>query len=259
MTYKHSETLYDIRSGNETKTSFTKTLSQLDRTCSQIAAKYDLYNSSGEPRKATILEILSRTTCTSCIDRRLRENKRDHIDKLYRECHQLACNLLIEELYHQLCRVGCSGLIRREKILKYGKADISIILVLQDARFHLIKKQVLVEVKTGFSLSLSQLFRCMFDNAQSLVLWRVRSRQVLVLERIELEPLLELFMKMTIVRGKRLLARLDGPCSHESQLRNWSPSQQELQGMLSDFLNAVTETLPIAVDAVLRKLGIAPK
>ncbi len=118
---------------------------------------------------------------------------------------------------------------------------------------------MLVEVKTGFSLSLSQLFRCMFDNAQSLVLWRVRSRQVLVLERIELEPLLELFMKMTIVRGKRLLARLDGPCSHESQLRNWSSSQQELQGMLSDFLNAVTETLPIAVDAVLRKLGIAPK
>lgn len=226
-----------------------------DNVCSEIAARYNLYYLNGQPRRAKIIEIVSRTSCAFCIDRRLRENRLDRVDDLYKECHQLACNLLVEELYSQLCRIGYTVLITSEKSLEYGKVDVLIVPNRHGINLHYKKKEVAVEVKTGFSLSLTQLFRYILDNTdRSVVLWRIRSRQVLVFEGTELKPMLTQFMRMIVSRAGRLFADTQTSCEHTFEYKNWSPNQQQLQEAFLDFAHSVTETLPSVVEAVVKIL-----
>ena len=228
--------------------------------CSEIAARYNLYYSNGEPRKAKIIEIIARTTCTFCIDRRLREDRPNRVDDLYKECHQLACNLLVEELYSHLRSIGYAVLVSSDKNVEYGKVDIFIVPNRHDISLHCSNKEVAVEVKTGFSLSLSQLFRYTLDNPdRAIVVWRIRNKQVLVFEGTDLKPLLMHFMRMCILRGRRFLINSETSCEHTIPSETWSPTQEQLQQMFEDFAQALVETLPHVMKTVLEKLGIHAK
>jgi len=71
----------------------------LDKVCSQVADRFTLYNSNGKPRKATIIDVIAKSSCLACIARKLsKEAAHNDVDALYMECHMLAVNVLVEEL-----------------------------------------------------------------------------------------------------------------------------------------------------------------
>jgi hypothetical protein len=172
---------------------------------------------------------------------------------MYTELHQLACSLLIEELYSQLVKNGHTVTIAAEESLKYGKVDVFIVPSSYGLSLHSNQVEIAVEVKTGFSLSLPQLFRYMMDGDRSLILWRIRNEQILLFEGTEIKQLLEQFTKMVISRADRLLLSPKPQCKHTTERKSWSPNQQQLQETFSDFSKGIIKTLPSIVEAVVTK------
>jgi hypothetical protein len=223
--------------------------------CLEIAKRYNLYYKDGTPRRAKIIEVIARTTCGACMDRDLEKDVLNRVDDLYKECHQQACNILVEELYHRFSSMGLTVLISTEKATQYCKADVLILLNGHGVSLLNNRKEVAVEIKTGYSLSLTQLYRYMLEKPdRDLVLWRIRNRQVLTFEGTSLKPLLIQFMRTFILRANRLLKDTETPCEHSYQNRNWSPSQQQLQEAFSDFSDGVVKTLPAVVETVVMML-----
>lgn len=235
---------------------WTEILSLLDHVCSQIASRYDLF-SKGLPRKATIVEVLARNTCIACVDKELRTKNFQRIDNMYTELHHLACSMLVEELYDQLVKNGCTVTITTEENIKYGKIDVFIVPSNFGLSLHSKKVEIAVEVKTGFSLSLPQLLRYMIDNDhRSLMLWRIRNQQVLLFEGTGTRQLLRQFVKMIISRAERLLLSPEPQCKHISQDKSWSPNSQQLQETFLDFSDGVIKTLPLVIDAIVTKFDL---
>jgi len=242
-------------SRSSSRTEHERVRERFDEACTKVAVNYALFYSTGKPRKAQIIEIIARNTCASCIDKILREKPANNVDAFYTECHSLACNILVEELRTQLTEKGYSVLVANEKKLEYGKVDILIIPNRHGVDLRFNKKEVGIEVKSGFSLSLSQLFRYMLDNVdRTIILWRIRNKQVLLFEGTKLKPLLTQFMMMIVSRAERLLSNPEMSCKHTLELKNWSPNQQQLQDAFSDFSNGVVRTLPCIVETVVRML-----
>jgi hypothetical protein len=233
------------------KSSIESVRKSFDEACGKVALQYNLFYANGKPRKAQIIEIIAKTTCTSCINRLLREKSINSVDNFYTECHLLACNMLVEELHVQLSKMGYSVLVTSEKKLEYGKVDILIIPNRHGVDLHINKKEIGIEVKTGVSLSFPQLFRYMLDNVdRTLILWRARNKQILLFEGTKLKPLLTQFMMMVVSRADRLLSNHEMPCNHTLESKNWSPNQQQLQETFSDFSDGVVKTLPTVVETV---------
>jgi len=237
---------------------FEKLRSLLENICSQIANRFSLHNSNGKPRKATIIDVLANLTCVACIARKLsRKATFENIDALYKECHRLSVNMLVEELYGVLSGMGYRVSISSEVKMDYGKADVLITLTNYGINLQYGTNELTVEVKTGLSLALSQLLRYFLNGrCRTLVVWRVRRRQVLVFDREEVKPLLEQFLRMCIRRGTRLLADPQPSCEHANPQKYWSPTQEELQEMFSDFSEALIGTLSHVTKRILEKLGI---
>lgn len=231
----------------------------LDQTCSQIAQRFKLYNPKGKPRKATIIDAIARSTCVVCIAKNLSgHTAANDVDALYIECHRLAVNVLVEELHNLFSKMGYKVMISTEAQLNYGKADVIITITKYGINLKCSANELVIEVKTGTSLSLSQLFRYLLDKrSNTIVVWRVRRRQVLAFDSQELNPLLMEFMKICIMRGMRLLESSEPlACEHLSQSSCWSPTQNELQKMFQDFSKALMETLPYILQTILEKLDI---
>lgn len=224
---------------------------QFDDACTKVADHYSLFYSNGKPRKAQIIEAIARTTCTSCINGLLREKPVNLIDNFYIAIHSLASNILVEELAVQLTEKGFSVLVANEKNLEYGRVDILIIPNRHGVDLHLNRKEIVIELKTGRTFSFSQIFRYMLDNEErTLILWRIRNRQVLLFEGNRIKPLLAQFMKMIISRAERLLSNQEMPCEHVLNCNNWSPNQQQLQEAFTAFSNGIIATLPSVVETV---------
>jgi hypothetical protein len=230
----------------------------LDEVCSQIAERFNLYGSNGKPLKATIIDAIANSTCIACIANKLsRQTTVTDVDALYRECHRLAVNMLVEELYNLLSRLGYTVVVTSETRIEYGKVDVIITMTNYGINLRSNTKELMVEVKTGVSLSLSQLFRYLLHKrGDTIVVWRIRRRQVLVFDVQDFEPLLIEFMKMCIMRGSRLLSSPEPPQCQHTQRLDWHPTQEELQNMFQDFAKAVTETLPYILKAIFERLEI---
>lgn len=240
----------------EVNADYEKTKKLFDNACLEIARRYNSYYKDGKPRKAMIIEIVAKTTCVACIDRELKMDIVNRVDTLYKECHQQACNILVEELYDRFNSLGLTVEISTEKLIEYCKADVLILPNGHGISLVRDKKEVAVEVKTGYSLSLIQLYRYIIDDPnRDLVLWRIRNKQILIFDGASLKPLLIQFMKMFILRANRFLAGIDIPCKHNLEHANWSPNQQQLQEAFMDFAHSVVETLPCVVEVVAQILG----
>lgn len=239
-------------------TSFEKLRILLDQICSQIADRFSLYNSNGKPRKSTIIDTLANSTCLTCIARKLSGHATaNDVDALYRECHRLAVNMLVEELYNLLSGMGYVVVVSSEAKIEYGKVDVIITLTNYGIDLRSNTNELMVEVKTGISLSLSQLFRYLLDKrGNTIVVWRIRRRQVLVFNIQDFEQLLVEFVKMCIMRGSRLLSSPQPPTCQHTPRSGWQPTQEELQNMFQDFAKAITETLPHVLKAILERLDI---
>lgn len=240
--------------GQRTTCDWTESMALLDYACSQIADRYDLY-SRGQPRKATIIEVLARNACIACVDKALRDKSFQRIDNMYSELHQLACSMLVEELYDQLVKNGHTVSITTEESVKYGKIDVFIVPSNIGLSLYSSKAEIAVEVKSGFSLSLPQLLRYMIDNDhRSLILWRIRNQQILLFDGAEIKELLVQFIKMIISRADRLLSTPEPTCKHNSERKNWVPSQHQLKETFSDFSAGIIKTLPNVVELIVTTL-----
>ena len=237
--------------------SFVDLRNLLDQVCSQVAQRFSLYSSNGKPRKATILAIIAKSSCIGCIAKKLSaQAMANHVDAIYLECHRLAVNVLVEELYNLLRGMGYNVRISTETELEYGKADVTITITNYGITLRCNASELLVEVKTGRSLSLCQLFRYLIDKrGNTIVVWRVRRRQILVFDTEDIKPLLMEFMRMICLRGTRLLSSPHLTCQH-TQRPDYQPTQEALQEMFQDFAEALTETLPNVLEAVTERLGI---
>ena len=246
---------WDIHNHEQTKM-------MLDYICSNIASRFKLYDLNGMPRRATIIEVLARYPCLTRVVERLSEKtvKNEGVDSFYKECHRLAVNILVEELFYLLTRMGYKIAISTEIDLDYGKADILITLTNYGLSLKNATKRLIIEVKTGNSISFSQIFRYLLDSkCNTIIVWRVRKRQVLVFNAQKLKPLLVEFARMIYLRAERLLSSEQMPsCQHMRNL-SYQPSQQEIQQAFEDFSEALVETLPVVLEIILKQLGIIRK
>jgi len=231
----------------------------LDQICNQIAQRFKLINSSGAPYKARIIEILANSSSLACISYMLSENKMraKDVDAMYKECHKLAVDILVEEVNSLLTQMGYKVSIMTEAELEYGKADILIIVTSYGLNLKGKAKELLIEVKTGNSLSLIQIFRYLWDSrSNAIVVWRVRKRQVLTFDSKKIEPLLVESIRMICLRGIRLLSSPQiQSCQHLTRSL-YQPTATELERMFQDFAKAIIETLPSVLNTILEQLDI---
>jgi len=238
------------------KADFESLRNLLDQVCSEVAKRFSLYTSNGKPRKATIISVIAKFACLACIVKELSAQATGNVDALYTECHRLAVNVLVEELYSLLKGMEYNVVISTEAVLEYGKADISITITNYGIDLKYNTNELLVEVKTGNSFSLCQLFRYLIaKRSNSLLVWRVRKRQILVFNTENIKPLLMEFMRMVCLRGTRLLSSPRLTCEHIKR-PDYKPTQEALQEMFQDFAKALVETLPYILEAIAESLGI---
>lgn len=201
------------------------------------------------------MEVIARNSCTACIDKQFQTKSYQRVDNFYGKLHQLACSLLVEELYDQLVKKGHSVNITTEENIRYGKVDVFIVPTHFGLNLHSKKKEIAVEIKTGFSFSITQLLRYMIDNEHRwLVLWRIRNQQILLFCGYEIKELLAQFTKMVIARAERLLSAPELTCKHNSERKNWVPNQDQLTETFSDFTAGIVKTLPEVVEMVVTTL-----
>jgi len=234
----------------------------LDHICNETAQRFNMYDPNGKTRNATIIDTIARTWCIACIIKKFSDQSiATDVDALYKECHRLAVNILVEELYHFLNQMGYKALISTEAKLEYGKADILITVTNYGLNLKGNKKELIIEVKTGNSISLTQIFRYLLDSrSDTIIVWRIRKRQVLIFNAKKFRPLLAEFIKMICMRANRLLSsRQVQPCQHTRQ-SNFQPTQEKLEKAFEDFSEGLVETLPTVLQTILKQLeDIAPQ
>ena len=228
----------------------------LDHACSEIAARFNFYLPNGEPRTAPIIDILASSPCIGCILRRLQQRHRPQIDAMYLENHRLAVGILVEQLHSFLNKMGYKALVLPEARSEHSTVDVLIVHTNYGVNIQHGEKNIVIEVKTGNSLSYSQLFRSLFDvpNA-TMVLWRITRHQVVVIRRKSLQPMLLAFMRMCILRGKRVLSETEQvECRHFTTPINFSLSSKEFERALCNFTEALVDTLPVVLETVLQEM-----
>jgi len=242
----------------ESSISFGELKKLFEEVCSKIAVHYNLYYENGKPRKSTIIEVIAKSPCLACITKKLSsQSVASDVDALYKECHRLAVNVLVEELCYLLNRMGYKVLISTEAELDYGKADILITVTNYGLNLKGKTRDLLIEVKTGNSLSLIQIFRYLWDSrSNAIVVWRVRKHQVLTFDSQKIEPLLAESIRMICLRGIRLLSSPQiQSCQHLTR-SPYQPTATELERMFQDFAKATIETLPSVLNTILEQLDI---
>lgn len=222
----------------------------LDYVISQIAEKYDLITNT-QPRKAAIIEVLASNTCISCAEKELKNHCFQRIDNIYCELHKLATSLLTEKLHKNFIENGQKVVISTEAKIKYGTADILITPSNYTTKLPSKPLEVVIEVKTGLSVSIPQLLRYLIDNnSRIILLWRIRNEQVLLLEGTEIQQLTIQFVKTIISRADRLLQESNFVCNHRSKPQEWTPNSQQLQYTLDDFSRGIIKTLPVVTEMI---------
>lgn len=243
----------------ESSTDLSEIKKQLEEICSKLALHYNLYHENENSRKSAIIEVIAKSPCLACITKKLSgQLAASDVDALYKECHKLAVGILVEELYRLLNQMGYKVLISTEAQRDYGKVDVLINVTNYGLNLKNSTKELLVEVKTGNSLSLTQIFRYLLDSkSEDIVVWRIKRRQILVFNVSEIKPLLIEFIRMLCLRGIRLLSSQQiQPCQHERE-RCYQPKQEELEEMFRDFSKALIETLQSILQVIIEKLGIS--
>lgn len=234
----------------EDHNSLKRLRSQIEDLCSDLAAKFNLYDKRGKPRNAFILDTLMRYSCYGCIVKVLTQQRRDdRADKLFLENHRLAIGLLMESLRRRL-RDGFK--IEEEVKGEYGRPDIvvkstSMGVILEIAN----RLEVVVEVKTGEIFTYSQVFRYLIERPNAiLILWRVTKRQIIRFDGEKIRKLLLLAMEAALNRGMSILNGEYDECDH-TPVKTTPYVIEDSQAIVDDFLTALVDTLPAITKAVL--------
>ena len=226
----------------------------LDDVCSQLADKFGLYDGAGKPRKAFIMDGLFRFSCPGCLCKFFTQMRigSPSVDALYMEMHRFAVNILTGVLAQALN--GGEHEVFCEDSHAFGRVDVAI----KPSRFGALVEAngacVVVEVKTGRSVSFAQLFRYLLQHGNAtLVVWRVTMRQVFALKGERLRALLCLYVSTALARALRLLNGEHATCNHK--LSDCEASAvSEPQRLLDEFFEGLVESLPKVVSVVSESL-----
>ena len=227
----------------------------LDDICSEIARRFDFCLPNSKPRMAAIIDILASSPRIVRIVEKLQQKQRPDIDAVFLENHRLAVGILVERLQNFLQERGYRVSVLTDAKLKHGTIDVLVAPTSYGINLRHNGRQIVVEVKTGKSLSYSQLFRYLLDESNAtLVLWRIKTRQVVVLRRKSLQPVLQAFMEMCVLRGKRVLATKRVKYPNSAVPRNFTLSSRGFEITVNNFAEGLMETLPVVLETVLLEI-----
>jgi len=229
---------------------------KVDEVCAKIAARFNLFTVDGNARKAAIIEMLAENDCMDCLVRTMSEKRYEKVDPLYLECHSTAVSILVEEL-HRLIN-GTEELVATstEAQIEYGKADILIEHISGGLAVKSADKEVLIEVKTGESISLPQILRYLISKPNStLIVWRIANNQVLAFKFDDVMELAIFFERMICVRGERLLDYWEPTeeCGHACKC-GYRPSSESMMKAVKRLSENLTETMPTVLEQTMKAL-----
>ncbi|MGB9960598.1 MAG: hypothetical protein ACPLKQ_08840 [Candidatus Bathyarchaeales archaeon] len=226
--------------------------SMLDEICEKIAEKYGVYDASGRARKAYVLDTLTQYTCPCCAAKALTQMRHPEVDTIFRECHDLAVTLLIQALRNM--SKSCLA-VDGEVSCEYGRLDV-LVRRLNGGLLQVKAgdKELIVEVKTNTGLRVKQALRYLVERPEATaVIWRVRKRQILVIDGKKHRWLLAIYVAIALHQGLTVLKEDFMVCNHNLTDSSFEP--KDPQGFLDDFLTSLAEGLPKIVNAVLQLLG----
>ena len=157
---------------------------KLLKLCRQIAEVLDLRDSHGNLRVKTILSVLSAEDCLGCAYRRLvsikNGNGNDVADSIYRENHRYVLRTVCRRLCSLFRRNGFSVNVSVEEEMTCSTPDLVVSIVPRGNSVEVRlngQLALLIEIKTGDSLSYPQLVREMLDKPEAiLILLRIKDQ-----------------------------------------------------------------------------------
>ena len=251
---KNGNSVNQTTSGDE-DAHFKHLKTSLDHICNEIAKRFNFCLPDGEPRTAAIIDILASSPRIESIVEKLQQQHKPDIDVVFLENHRLAVGILVERLQSFLAERGYEVSILPEAKLEHGTTDVLIVPTHYGVNLQHNEKKFIIEVKTGKSFSYSQLFRYLLDVSNAtMILWRIKKRQVAVLRRKSLYPMIQAFMEMCILRGKKVLAAKRVKCQNSAAPKNFTLSSRGFENTINNFAKGLIETLPVVLEIVLREI-----
>ena len=230
---------------------------ELDELLDQLAERIRQYYPRARLRKSTLLAMLAETECPGCLLKKViqkYEGPRDSVDPWYREKHNVAVNIALEALRERLRKMGYKVEVMTEAEGSHGRVDILIRITRSGMELINNERIVIIEVKTGKTISFYQLLRYLLDHPDAaFVIWRISARHVDGYGPGELRPLLVEFANMCICRARSFL-KSEFKCEHKLPTKESSRNIPEKD--LKDFSEALHETLPKLVDKVVEVLDL---
>jgi hypothetical protein len=227
--------------------------SSLDEVCGKIAEKYGVYSVTGRARKTYVFDVLTRYTCPGCVVKSLTQmSVRPEVDAIFRENHDLAVSLLVQALRN----LSSGGLaVNGEVDCGLGRLDVLVkrlnggLLQVQASGHELI-----VEIKTNMGFGMKQALRYLVERPDATaIIWRVRKRQILVIDGRKHRWLLIAYIAAALQQGLTILNEDFTTCDHDFTDKPFEVNDP--QGFLDDFLTSLIDGLPKVVDAVMQLLG----
>jgi len=224
----------------------------LDEACRRIAEKYSVYDMLGRPRKAYILDVLTRYTCPSCAVKALTQMRvRTEVDAIFRETHDLAVSLLVHALRNIL---GGRIIVEDEVTSENGRVDVLVKKLKGGLLVQADNLELIVEVKTNMGFNIRQVLRYLAERPDAIALiWRVRKRQTLLVDGRKHRWLITAFIASALQQGLTILNGQFEQCNHNI----WDKSfdVEDPQGFLEDFLARVVDGLPKVVSIITQLLN----
>jgi len=224
----------------------------LDEACMRIAEKYSVYDMLGRPRKAYILDVLTRYTCPSCAVKALTQMRvRTEVDAIFRETHDLAVSLLVHALRNIL---GGRIIVEDEVTSENGRVDVLVKKLKGGLLVQADNLELIVEVKTNMGFNIRQVLRYLAERPDAIALiWRIRKRQTLLIDGRKHRWLLIAYIAAALQQGLTIYNEDFTPCDHDFTDRPFEVNDP--QGFLDDFLTSLVDGLPKVVDTVMQLLG----
>jgi hypothetical protein len=232
--------------------------SELDRVCEEIAKKFNLFDARGRPKKSFIVDTLMRNICPACAIKQLTQlHEEDNIDALYREGHGLALNIFVETLRYELKRNGLNAVVEGEVAGDYGRLDVIIRLVNQGIMLEFKDASIIIELKTGASISLIQLLRYGMEYPNSIiVVWRIRMKQFFMIDMRRHGRILFAIMFAALNRGLAILNGAFTECHHNNRgNQNKASRMENPQQLVDELFSSLSSDLPSVLEMILRLAG----
>ena len=231
--------------------------SELDRICEEIAKKFNLFDARGRPKKSFIVDTLMRNICPACAIKQLTQPCEDDVDMLYREGHGLALNIFVEILRYELKRNGLNALVEGEVAGDYGRLDVIIRLINQGIMLEFKDAAIIIELKTGISISLIQLLRYGMEYPNSIiVVWRIRMKQFFMIDMRRHGRILFAIMFAALNRGLAILNGAFTECHHNYRgNQNKASRMENPQQLIDELFSSLSSDLPSVLRMILRLAG----